>query len=285
MGSVRSSEGIDIAVHDLGGSGVPVLAAHATGFHGRAWGPLADRLTSAHVVAPDFRGHGDSVTPVGYAFDWARFGDDVLDTLDGLGWVDGSAVGIGHSMGAAALLLAELRRPGTFAGLWLYEPITFPPEVRDLLSGPENPLAAGARRRRTTFPSLQATIDTYGAKPPMNAFTPASLDAYVRGGFTEAADGTATLKCRPADEAVMYSQAVTCDAFERLAGVSCPTAVLRGALEEFGPSTIAPSVAAGAPAARLEVHDDLGHFGPMQDLEAMATSIEALLAEVSGSGQ
>ncbi|HAL25242.1 MAG TPA: alpha/beta hydrolase, partial [Chloroflexi bacterium] len=52
----------DIAVHDWGGEGAPILLAHATGFHGLVWRPVAERLVAAgrHVWSFDFRGHGDS---------------------------------------------------------------------------------------------------------------------------------------------------------------------------------------------------------------------------------
>ena len=80
------------------------------------------------------------------------FADDVLAVVDALG-LDG-CVAAGHSKGGASLLLAEERRPGTFAALWCFEPIVFPG------GGPgpdgENPMAAGARRRRSTFPSRRA---------------------------------------------------------------------------------------------------------------------------------
>ncbi len=127
---VTSTAGIEIAVHDLGGEGRPALFAHATGFHGRVWEPLASKLSGVHGWAPDLRGHGDSPVPRGHEFAWSRFADDVLSTLDALGL--GSAtgadqpIGIGHSKGGAALLLAEQRRPGTFAALWCYEPVVFP---------------------------------------------------------------------------------------------------------------------------------------------------------------
>ena len=208
-----------LRVHDLGGSGRHVLAAHATGFNGLVWRPLAEALTVAHVVAPDFRAHGGSPVPPDADLSWDRFADDVLATLEALDWTGAAEkdarppVGIGHSMGGAALLLAELRRPGTFAGLWLYEPIVFPPKARSYIGSVDHPLAAGARRRRPGFASLAAAVETYGSKPPMQAFDRSALEAYVEGGFVDAPDGTVRLACQPEDEARIYTTAATCTAF------------------------------------------------------------------------
>ena len=58
---VASSDGVELTVHHLvsGEASRPLLVAHATGFHGLAYGPMADRLTGGHDVwALDFRGHG-----------------------------------------------------------------------------------------------------------------------------------------------------------------------------------------------------------------------------------
>jgi len=62
--TVPSSGGVAVALHDLGGTGAPLLVCHATGFHGRMYAPLARRLTARfHVFALDFRGHGASTVP------------------------------------------------------------------------------------------------------------------------------------------------------------------------------------------------------------------------------
>ena len=283
MDDVATSDDLTLRVHDFGGSGRPVLAAHATGFNGLVWRPLAAALTDARVVAPDFRAHGGSPVPRGADLNWERFADDVLVTLDAVGWIgelaptDPKPVGIGHSMGGAALLLAELRRPGTFAGLWVYEPIIFPPEVRPFMEDVDHPLAAGARRRRSSFASRQAAIDTYGAKPPMNTFDQLALEAYVEGGFVDAPDGTVTLACKPDDEARTYETSMTCTAYERLADVSCPVVVVRGVLEPWGPAAIVEPAAEALPRGRVVAHDELSHFGPMEDPAGLAAEISAFL--------
>ena len=37
---------MNLAVHDWGGDGHPVLLAHPTGFHGLTWAPVAARLVA-----------------------------------------------------------------------------------------------------------------------------------------------------------------------------------------------------------------------------------------------
>ncbi len=277
-----STDGVTLVVHDFGGSGTPVLAAHATGFNGLAWAPLARALEGCHAVAPDFRAHGGSAVRRDADLDWDRFADDVLATVDGLGWDatgDGiRPVGIGHSMGGAALLLAELRRPGTFAGLWVFEPIIFPPELRATAGSVDNPLSVGARRRRPAFSSRDAAFSTYGSKPPMNSFTPEALAGYVAAGFVDVADGTVRLACEPEDEARIYTTASTCTAFERLGSVACPVAVVRGVVEGFSPARIAGPAAEALAHGRLVAHDELSHFGPMEDPVGLAAEISEFVA-------
>lgn len=287
MHPITSSDGVTLHVHDFGGSGRPVLAAHATGFNGLVWRPLAAALTDAHVVAPDFRAHGRSPVAPDADLRWERFADDVLATLDAAGWPDGdpqhAPVGIGHSMGGAALLLAELRRPGTFAGLWVFEPIIFPEAVRSTMGSVDHPLAAGARRRRAAFATRQDAIDTYGSKPPMGSFDARALAAYVEGGFLDNPDGTVGLACRPEDEARTYETAATCTAFERLGDITCPVVVVRGELDEWGPASITAPATAALRDGRLVAHDELSHFGPMEDPEGLAREIGAFLASFSPS--
>ena len=76
---VPSTRGVTVAVHDLGGDGAPLLIAHANGFCGGTYGPLAQVLAPhRHVWALDFRGQGQSTPPEDLDFDWDGLADDVL---------------------------------------------------------------------------------------------------------------------------------------------------------------------------------------------------------------
>jgi pimeloyl-ACP methyl ester carboxylesterase len=272
---VRSTDGVEVTVHDLGGDGPPLLLCHATGFHGLVWAPLAERLADRfRLWALDFRGHGTSSSPVGHAFAWEGFGDDVLAVVDALGLRRPAAVG--HSKGGAALLLAEQARPGTFRALFTYEPIVFPPDARPP-GGDDNPLAAGAERRRSTFPSREAAIEHLGSKPPLSSLHPDVLRAYVEHGFEPDDEGGVRLRCRGSDEAQVYRMGGAHSAWERLGAVRCPTTVATG----VGATAVTPEIGARLAGrlgeGRLEVFEGLGHFGPLEDPARVAEAAADLL--------
>ena len=76
---IASTKGAQVALHDLGGDGPPVLLTHANGFCGQMWQPVARELGSvAHCWALDFRGHGDSVSGPDEDYHWDGMADDVL---------------------------------------------------------------------------------------------------------------------------------------------------------------------------------------------------------------
>lgn len=269
MDRAPSTDGVDVAVHDLGGAGEPLLLVHATMFCGPIWGPVAAHLDRFHAYAPDLRAHGLTPLPPGAPLEWSSIAEDVLAVVDHLGLEAPRAVG--HSMGAACLLLAELARPGTFSALWLYDPVVRPtPELGES----ESTLAAGAQRRRAAFESRQAALDNFSAKPPLDRVDEAARRAYVEHAFEELADGSVTLRCRPELEAAIYERGAFHGAFDRLGEVGCPTTVAHGFPEEGRPSCWAPDIARRLPRGRELTFEELSHFGP---LEAPATVAAAIL--------
>jgi pimeloyl-ACP methyl ester carboxylesterase len=273
---VPSTDGVEVAVHDLGGDGPPLVLVHATGFCGGVLGPMASALAgSFHGLAVDVRGHGSSLTPGAVDFRWTGFSDDVLAVVDGLGL--GGAYGFGHSSGGAAVLDAAARRPGVFRALYVYEPIVWPtpppPGSRDFL-------IEGALRRRDIFPSREEARANFAVKRPFSGFSAAALDAYLDCGFEQVAadDGSVRLRCRREWEAAVYRQGLVHDGFLRLGAVACPVVVASGdRWEAVGPEVVAAQAAA-LPDARVETFVGLGHLGPMEDPPRVARSVTAAFA-------
>jgi pimeloyl-ACP methyl ester carboxylesterase len=260
---VPSSDGVTIAVHDLGGESDEVLVVcHATGFCGRAYEPLAAELTwRFHVVALDFRGHGDSSLPANGNFDWEAMTDDLLAVLAAVA-SDRPVVGFGHSMGGAALLLAELRSPGLLRAAHLFEPIVLP--GGDPTAAGSVSLAEIARKRRATFPSKAEALYRYASRPPLNVLQAGALAAYVEHGMEELPDGSARLKCAPEVEAATFD-ATGKPTVDLLHEVRTPVTVAVGTTERgWTPAVYGPAIARALPHGRLERHPLLGHFGPLQ---------------------
>ncbi len=275
---IESSGGVRIVLHDLGGpSGgatAPVLLfSHATGLHGRVWEPMASFLCDQfRCVSLDLRGHGLSDLLLGAGLAWSAMADDVVAALSSDRFPTGPVHGIGHSMGGAALALAAARRPSAFRSLWLYEPVILPDEGWSVPDG-DNPMSEAAARRRDRFHSLDQAYENYRSKPPLDQLHPDALRAYVDGGFVSTPDGSVMLRCLPSTEAEVFRGAATSGGWSTIASITVPVAVVAGRPDEIGPGSVAPMIAEALLDGILIVRPDLGHFGPLEDPEAMAAEV------------
>ena len=281
-------DGLGIEIYDFGGRGRrDLLLVHATGFCAGVLAPLARNLAAeCHCWALDLRGHGRSDRPADGDFDWSGFAVDVATVVDHLG-LD-SPDGFGHSCGGAAVLLAEQARPGTFRSLYCFEPAVLP-GTPDASAIEDNPLSAGARRRRDTFPSAELAFANFSAKPSFASLDPEALMAYIDGGFElvpaeEGGDGqTIRLRCRRDDEAAIYARGMSHHAFDHLPEVHCPVTLTCGEqTDSFGPPALEQD-AARLPRSRVEVIPGVGHFGPLQQPAVVAESVHRSLSSLSTS--
>lgn len=239
------------------------------------WQPVADRLVASgrRVWSFDFRGHGDSDPSPDATYSWDGFADDadaVLDHLELRGHP--RLLAAGHSKGAASLMTVTARDPHALVRIWAYEPIVFP-TYHASLQDPDNPMSAAARRRRATWPSRDDAFNSYASRPPLDALTPVALRAYVDYGLRDEADGTVTLKCRPDHEASIYMMGVLNGLFDRLPVIAVPVLVACGADSRSISPEFAAQIVERLPHGSLEVWDECGHFGPLEDPDAALASL------------
>jgi pimeloyl-ACP methyl ester carboxylesterase len=270
-----SPSGVTLAVHDWGGEGDPVLLAHPTGFHGRAWAPVAARLVERgrRVWSFDFRGHGDSDRSPDGTYSWSEFAGDALAAahhLDVAG--EPRLLAAGHSKGGASLLAGSVSEPTAYPRIWTFEPIIIPLDA-PILATEENPLSRGARKRRDQWASRDEALASYSSKPPLNALAPEALQAYVEYGRRDRPDGTVELKCRPEDEAQMYMMGASLGLYPHLADVTVPVLVGAGADTTSITPEMAGQIASRLPHGSLEVWRGRGRFGPLEDPDLAVASM------------
>ena len=259
-----------------------LLFSHATGFHGRVFGPIAAHLPEFDRTTFDYRGYGDTAAPSDWTLAWEGFGDDALAVARAVTNAAGRpAIGVGHSMGGAGLIMAALREPSLFAALVVFEPIIFPPEVRTNATR-SNPLAEVTRRRRRVFPTFADAIANFAAKPPLSSLQHDALAAYVHHGFAQSDDGV-HIKCDPEFEAQTYEMGAFHDTWQRLGDLQVATWVMAGAHAEMSPAAIAPRIAEQIPAGTFVEWRDLGHFGPLDAPERFAAFVRDVATSISAS--
>jgi pimeloyl-ACP methyl ester carboxylesterase len=266
---------------DFGGDGPPLLFLHATGFHAWVWAPYVDRFRATHrVLALDQRGHGESdKPPTGYR--WEEFGADLAAFLDALALERIDAVG--HSKGATAIAAAAAAGTTRVARAVLIEPVLF---AGPIASAPifENPLAAGAMRRREVWPSRSVMFDSLRPRMPFETWQEEFVRYYVDHGVADRPDGQVALLCPGAIEAQVYANAPLTDGFALLERLHVPVLLIRGAQSPGLGEREASEALRRLPDGRLLTIPQAGHFVPMERPEAVMTAIADFLAGPAAPG-
>lgn len=261
--------GIELAVHEWAseGGGVPLVFAHATGFHGRVWDAIIETFPADPAYGIDLRGHG--LSRAGPITDWRILASDVADFLGQAGL--SGAVGIGHSMGAHTLLQVAADNPGRFAKLVLFDPVILAPDFY----GDGTPVYTDdkphpAIRRKRDFASADAMIERFATRDPYDLFAPRVFEDYCRYGLVPAASGEGMeLACAPEVEAGVYASSRSNGAIlEAAKRVDIPVLVVRAQhtnLNDFKSSPTWPQLASILPQGTDLYRPDMTHFHPFQD--------------------
>ena len=127
------------------------------------------------------------------------------------------------------------------------------------------------------FASKDEAFAHFASKPPLSAFVPEALRAYVDHGLAERPEGGVALKCRPEVEAAVYEGARIHPGWTRLPSVRGPVTVLTGEHTDAVGGDLARLQAGQLPAGQVEVVPGVGHFGPMEDPPLLARTVAAAL--------
>jgi pimeloyl-ACP methyl ester carboxylesterase len=240
----------------------PLVLAHATGFCGGVWKPIAAAFAGRYrVVTFDQRGHGDSDKPPD-AYQWRNFVADLAALLDRLELRD--VVAVGHSKGGAAVAGAVADFPGRISRAVLLDPVLVPRLSRAEDRPSSNALADGARRRRMVWGSRAEMLESFAARLPFSAWRREVLEAYVECGTAERSEGGVVLKCPGEIEARVYEGGARSASLAYLPRVTVPALLVAGGASTTLPQELARRAVEQLPDGRLVVLPGVGHFVPME---------------------
>ena len=267
----------------LRGESPTVWLVHGTGFHARVWDQTIAHLPGRHVIATEQRGHGRS--QAADFDDWGVFGHDQAALVTAFGLQ--GAVGVGHSMGAHALVQAAALVPGAFRQLVLIDPVLLAP-ADYLLPAPPPGTLHPAAGRKNQFDSAQAMAARFAGRPPYSVFTPQALQDYCEHGLRPVCSGSGSsggggfqLACAPAFEGKVYPLARShAGIYACIRALQIPVLVLRARPQDprvlpWDPlgSPTWPGLAAEFRHGRDLQLMDKTHMLPMEDPALMARLI------------
>lgn len=212
--------------------------------------------------------------------DWSLFADDLLAFLDEQQIAE--VIGVGHSLGGVATMLAARRQPERFRALVLIEPVFLPrPLLQQLQAqGPrrENtPMAQVALKRRREWPSRDAAFQHFREKDVFGRWSDTALADFVAAGLRPLDGGGVGLAFPPEWEAQIYNN-IPLNVWEELPLLEVPTLAVRGEKSD----TLFPEAWALwqilQPEATFVELPGLGHMAPMEQPELVAGEVLSYLA-------
>ncbi|OWZ05146.1 hypothetical protein PHMEG_00022817 [Phytophthora megakarya] len=223
-----------------------LLFAHATGFCKQVWDPVIRRLKLSpllqeavdqyvtydqpyhgvnrdnSVVGELYHKNGDPKSPrVKHPMNnWPEISADAAweqaQTLN-----HRPLIGIGHSMGAAALWATEVNHPGTFDGLILFEPIYG--EIDADYDKNADFLVSLTLARERKWPSMEAAASHFENWKNFSTWDRETLAGWISGAVVfDEEEQAAVLACDPTIEASVYAGSKLLLTETELAAPRCP---------------------------------------------------------------
>lgn len=235
-----------------------VVMSHPTGMCALMYEPFVRHTSGVNIFAMDTRCHGESAR--GDVTDWDGFRRDTHAVISTVleRTKHNKVIGVGISSGSSAHLLNAATSREMYSGLFLCEPIAFPPDA-DLST--RDDLISSTERRRNTLDSFDDALRRFSAGGPLSHLDSECLELYCRHGFKSKGDREEiTLCCTPQDEAAIYRSGPDNGVFEILPQVEAPTLIIYGAKSETFTDEYARSLAGKIPRAHYKALADAGHF-------------------------
>ena len=247
--------------------GPPLLLLHGFPLSHRMWAPQLDAFSDRYrLIAPDFRGHGESGVGDGQ-YTIELFVDDVFAVLDAVG--AGPVVGCGLSMGGYVLLRALERAPERFRAVVLADTRTQADDDKGKVGRADT-----IKKLKTGGPD--AFVEQFAGKllgPTTLAQRPDVKDAVLRIGRANPVLGMS---------GALLALAARTDTGAALRAFDKPILVLVGEEDGITPPDLSRQMVASNSRAKLVTFPGAGHMSNLESPAAFNEALKSFLKEVVG---
>ncbi|KAI7885233.1 alpha/beta-hydrolase [Lichtheimia hyalospora FSU 10163] len=258
--------------------------SHANGFCKEMMHPLMRRFATQLRSLPAFQ----HTTFDFYAWDarnqdgWL---DNAMDTVQvikemGLKKNYDKVIGVGHSFGGSAMIIAEFFFPHIFDGLCILEAVIakqfVPFKIRSNF-----PAIKTTLKRRDTWPNREECFKSLSGRPFWRDLHPEVLQNFVQYALYDTQEGTVKLKCPKEEEHLVYLAGAYGSpvAFNSLKSVTVPVHMVHGDKSTFTDASTAKDIKALSHHVSSAVLDG-SHMIPVEKPDALVPEIVYLTERV-----
>lgn len=264
----------------FGNNGPTIVFAHANGFPPDCYEPLLNKLSTNYKIwAMHQRPLWKNSNPDKFK-SWHVLADDLIQFLEENNLKN--IIGMGHSMGGVANIIAATKRPDLFSHIVLMDPVLFlgkfnfafnltPIFLRKKII----PIAKIALKRKDRWANKKTAYDSLRSKKIFSLISDEYFPAFIDGLIKENKDGSVSLISPKKWEAQIYCTPPS--SWKYLAKLKTPTLAIKAA----GTNLLYPSVwdkwKQTQPSADFRIIENSSHLVPLERPEEAAKLVNEFI--------
>jgi pimeloyl-ACP methyl ester carboxylesterase len=271
---------IDLAYLERPGGDVPLVLLHGITDNALTWAPLLDRIDPrCRVLAPDFRGHGESAKPDA-VYTAEAYAEDVRHLIDEV--AGQPALVLGHSLGGVVAVQVGVTAPERVRALFLEDPpLYFVNDLNEIYQAVfqgmvmmARTLQDGSRSADDWFEVMANAPDPYSGKPGIDTMGAEKIRLRL--------DSIGMMRPQALEDGLAGS--LEWDTDQVLRGLSCPVTLVTGepALGAVMTPEEAARVTGIAPRVRAIQLQGVGHLIHDQQPDAWLDAVNLWIDDALG---